>query len=190
MQHWIRDLTLWSQHAIFIYGCWGHNTSRIQILHQRKFKTRFFYAFCFAFLLFCCFAIYLFFGLFGCFAGEPQHARQLHLVGVHRGRARVPCCVADRGRTPHVYGKRHHIIKSCSVRVHVFCSSGSGNHKFNHKFNRKFLHPRPVLSQWRKLYKSKMAQRLDSSCVLISDPGTTRLHTPKAVAYHEHLDLE
>ena len=43
----------------------------------------------------------------------------------------------------------------------------------------------------------KMAQNLDLRCVLISDPGTlgagstlgagakTRLHTPKAVTYHE-----
>ena len=36
-----------------------------------------------------------------------------------------------------------------------------------------------------------MAQNLDLRCVLISDPGTlcagakTRLHTPKAVTYHE-----
>ena len=37
----------------------------------------------------------------------------------------------------------------------------------------------------------RMAQNLDSRCVLISDPSTlgagdkTRLHTPKAVTYHE-----
>ena len=40
-------------------------------------------------------------------------------------------------------------------------------------------------------FRMTCKQNLDSRCVLISDPGTlgagakTRLHTPKAVTYHE-----
>ena len=50
----------------------------------------------------------------------------------------------------------------------------------------------PVEHKW---YKIKMAPHLDSRCVLISDPGTlgagakTRLHTPKAVTYHDQLHI-
>ena len=72
-----------------------------------------------------------------------------------------------------------------TVPLYLFAKTHKNAQVHVRPANLKILHRAPFF------FKMACKQNLDLRCVLISDPGTlgagakTRLHTPKAVTYHE-----